>query len=418
MEPSKMPELIESDPSPSNHRSMANNFEESNSLPRKPDAQWGDSTASKQPSDEPPYYREPHRGRYQDTSRSIRHAHHSEMDIMGNGTHPLSRGTSSRKHSNNYHNNHTHRGYMEQQRHQKIRLKREPTRNCVSYLTGILHCYNVFLLVLGSGVLAVGVWLLVKDYNSREISAIVGSRLFEYLTYGLTAGGGAVAILAFCGCCGTMRQDKFVLGFYGSVLTIVILMLFTGFALGIMFRSELQEDLTEHFKTSIIKHYGVDVERNSFNRLVTDAWDAMQRTFQCCGAVGDEDSLFSWAIFKLHSDWYAVEMRDKQNRPYVPESCCVTGMSKLDCQGLGKIRRGFPVKGPGQSYVSEANDALLKKGCYDRALDYIENNSMYITIVAGAVPLLLIVGMIISFYLCCKVKNEDDDFEDGDEVEV
>lgn len=96
----------------------------------------------------------------------------------------------------------------------------------------------------------------------------------------------------------------------------------------------------------------------------------------------------------------------------------MTGMSKLDCQGLGKIKRGYPAMGPGQVYDEQANDALLTKGCYDRALDHIANNSMYITIVAGAVPLLLIVGMIISFYLCCKVKSEDDDDEEGDEVEV
>lgn len=67
--------------------------------------------------------------------------------------------------------------------------------------------------VIGCGVLGVGVWLLVKEYSSREITVLVDNRLFEYVTYGLTAGGGAVTILAFCGCCGTMRQDKLVLGF-------------------------------------------------------------------------------------------------------------------------------------------------------------------------------------------------------------
>lgn len=60
--------------------------------------------------------------------------------------------------------------------------------------------------------------MLVKDYSTREIAAIVDSRLFEYVTYALVAGGGTVAILAFCGCCGTMRQDKYVLGFVSTYI--------------------------------------------------------------------------------------------------------------------------------------------------------------------------------------------------------
>lgn len=39
----------------------------------------------------------------------------------------------------------------------------------------------------------------------------------------------------------------------------------------------------------------------------------------------------------------------------------MTGMSKLDCQGLGKIKRGYPAMGPGQVYDEQANDALLTK---------------------------------------------------------
>ena len=74
----------------------------------------------------------------------------------------------------------------------------------------------VFLLyfqILGCGVLGVGIWLLVKEFSTREMSAIMGSRLIEMITYGLIAGGGAATILAFCGCCGTMRQERCVLGF-------------------------------------------------------------------------------------------------------------------------------------------------------------------------------------------------------------
>ena len=62
-------------------------------------------------------------------------------------------------------------------------------------------------------------WLLVKEFNTREMSAIMGSRLVEMVTYGLIAGGGAATVLAFCGCCGTMKQERFVLGFVSTYIS-------------------------------------------------------------------------------------------------------------------------------------------------------------------------------------------------------
>lgn len=74
----------------------------------------------------------------------------------------------------------------------------------------------IILQVLGSGVVGSGIWLLVKDYNARELSALFNIFHLEYMAYFLTCGGGAVFVLAFCGCCGTMKKEKFVLGFVST----------------------------------------------------------------------------------------------------------------------------------------------------------------------------------------------------------
>ena len=84
------------------------------------------------------------------------------------------------------------------------------------FKTGIRYKQTFLFQILGCGVLGVGVWLLVKEFNTREMSAIMGSRLVEMVTYGLIAGGGAATVLAFCGCCGTMKQERFVLGFVST----------------------------------------------------------------------------------------------------------------------------------------------------------------------------------------------------------
>ena len=75
--------------------------------------------------------------------------------------------------------------------------------------------------LLGLGVLGVGIWLLVTEYSAREVSVLVGSNFFEIGTYLLIAGGGTIALMAFCGCCGTMREDRCVLAFV-SIRVLVI----------------------------------------------------------------------------------------------------------------------------------------------------------------------------------------------------
>ena len=77
--------------------------------------------------------------------------------------------------------------------------------------------------LLGLGVLGVGIWLLVTEYSAREVSVLVGSNFFEIGTYMLIAGGGTIALMAFCGCCGTMREDKCVLAFVSILQTCAFL---------------------------------------------------------------------------------------------------------------------------------------------------------------------------------------------------
>jgi len=66
---------------------------------------------------------------------------------------------------------------------------------------------------MGVGALGVGIWLLVTDFSAREWSVLIDSNKFEIGTYLILAGGGMIALLAFCGCCGTMREDRCILGF-------------------------------------------------------------------------------------------------------------------------------------------------------------------------------------------------------------
>lgn len=300
----------------------------------------------------------------------------------------------------------------------RVRKKETPHDQCISNLKTILQCYNVFILILGCAVLGIGVWLLVKEFSTREMSAIMGSRLVEMVTYGLIGGGGAATVLAFCGCCGTMKQERFVLGFYGVVLTLVLLTLCVGFGVSFIFRTEIEDGIKKRFETTIIKQYGVDITRNSTNKLITDAWDSMQRSLGCCGAWGDVNDDFSWGIYKQQSEWHKHYKPD--GKIYVPESCCIEGKSKILCQGDNEKYDGPPNYGPPNTEyrTHKDNPALHTNGCYDKALVYLEQHFVIITVATGSVPLLLLIGIVIAFYLCANVKDYDDDDDYDCEVEV
>ncbi|XP_069127011.1 tetraspanin-18B-like isoform X1 [Argopecten irradians] len=308
--------------------------------------------------------------------------------------------------------NHVDDGYLRHHSDHRIRTRRQDADAdvCFHCLRNALHCYNIVILIMGVGALAVGIWLLVTDFSAREVSVVIDSNLFEIGTYLILAGGGLIALLAFCGCCGTMREDRCILGFYGVVLVLVFMALIVGGVLAFMFRENMTSDFKEKLVVTIEKQYGYEIRTNTHNRLVTDAWDSIQRKLKCCGAYGNQSSDFSWAIYKGHSDWWA-KRPSGDKYPMVPDSCCVPDMEKEKCQGRVYIE-GPPNKGPPFKATHKENPHLYTTGCYDKVIDYMLQHSLILGAVAFAVPIFLIVGTIIAFCLCARVKKGDDDEED------
>lgn len=289
-----------------------------------------------------------------------------------------------------------------------VSSQREREDPCFTCLRTAVHCYNIVILLLGLAVLGVGIWLLVTEYSAREVSVLVGSNFFEIGTYMLIAGGGTIALMAFCGCCGTMREDRCVLAFYGIVLTMVLLALVTGSILAFVFRSELSDSIQARLVYTVTKQYGVDLRSSSENRLITDAWDSMQRSLQCCGAYGDIESPYAWAIYKGHSEW---KTQQSTLVPYVPDSCCADDKGKCTGSDPNPIN-GPPMKGPPMLKGYEQNEHLYTEGCYDKLVGHLESHSLILGGIGACVPLLLVIGIIVVFCMCAKVPKTDDDDED------
>ncbi|XP_076463119.1 uncharacterized protein LOC143295352 [Babylonia areolata] len=287
--------------------------------------------------------------------------------------------------------------------------RRQNDSPCTTCLRGTLHCYNVCILVVGCAVLGVGVWLLVTDFGARNVTTIVGNQMYEVTTYLLIAGGGAVALLAFCGCCGTIREDKCVLSFYGTTLAIVLIVLGVACGLAVFFRGTISEKIKNRMKNSLTMHYGVDVRTNLENRRITESWDALQRQLQCCGIAGNATSRDSWNYFSSSTEWNIREQKKKETKR-VPESCCAKGDMQL-CTGL-KLFNGPPMFYDSHlAKYREVNPYLYTTGCYDKLIEYLHTYSAVVSIVAAVVPLFLILGIVVSFCLCARVAGLSSDDE-------
>ncbi|KAH9515417.1 hypothetical protein Btru_014391 [Bulinus truncatus] len=292
--------------------------------------------------------------------------------------------------------------------------RRQHEDGCVTCLRGALHCYNVCILIIGCAALGIGIWLLVTDFGARKVTPIVGNQLYEVTTYLLIAGGGAVALLAFCGCCGTIREDKCVLSFYGTTLAIVLIVLGVACGLAFIFRSELALNIQIRMKDSLTLNYGVETRTNAENKRITDAWDAMQRQLECCGITGNVTSEEGFVFYSRSTLWSSTNIDSvsaEVQLKKVPESCCRSGDVKI-CTGEA------PFEGPPRFFkshiFSKTNPYLYTNGCYDKLIDYLMTYSAVVGVVAAIVPIFLIFGIVISFCLCSRVSG----YAHDDEVDL
>lgn len=261
-----------------------------------------------------------------------------------------------------------------------------------------LILFNIVFFLLGIAILAVGIYVLVDpkfqhfkniaSYDVVDVAAKNGVNL-SYIGYcgiAFCVFGGVMLLISFLGCCGALKHVRCLLGFYATILLIVLLAeigigIFSG-----VYSGQLKNLLAPQLKQNIIKEY---VGENN-KTIASIGWDTIMINFQCCGVNNSSD--FNDAI-----NW--------SGNGSIPKACCKFNKIPYNSWTSATVPTDF-VDPTCYTNPTPAN-SNMNIGCYDKIQNTINQYSTIIIGVAVGVGLTLLLGVIFGFHLCRRIGQDD-----------
>ncbi|XP_013776189.1 CD151 antigen-like [Limulus polyphemus] len=221
---------------------------------------------------------------------------------------------------------------------------------------------NLLILIGGIVVFSIGVWTLA---DKAFMESLLGSNLYVSSAAILIATGVIVIIIAFLGCMGAFKEIKCMLLTFFIILFMIFITMLVGGILGYVFRNEVDEHMhSEMLKT--VKQYMNDTP-------VTEAWDAVQEKFECCGMIPGEDT--SHQPYKI---WMDMNHNFKMTGPQVPSSCCKSKALLSQCQR------------------NPSEETTWMKGCYEELKEFVKRHAIIVGGIGIGISCVLILGMVFS----------------------
>ncbi|CAB1424347.1 unnamed protein product [Pleuronectes platessa] len=150
--------------------------------------------------------------------------------------------------------------------------KVEGGMKCVKYL---LFVFNFTFWLMGSFVLAVGLWL---RFDPETVSLLNGDKApdtFFIGVYILIGAGSLVMLVGFFGCCGAVRESQCLLGSFFACLLIIFGAEVAAGVFGFLNKDKIIEDVQTFYSTT----YNED---NNSTLIVS-----YQKILNCCGTSAD-----------------------------------------------------------------------------------------------------------------------------------
>ncbi|XP_016369158.1 CD9 antigen [Sinocyclocheilus rhinocerous] len=153
--------------------------------------------------------------------------------------------------------------------------KVEGGMKCVKYL---LFVFNFIFWLMGSLVLAVGLWLRL-DPNTVSLLEEGGPDTFFIGVYILIAAGGLVMLVGFFGCCGAVRESQCLLGLFFACLLVIFGAEVAAGVFGFLNKDEIIKEIKQFYDESA---------GNNGNNATVQSYHII---LNCCGSPSTQSSL-------------------------------------------------------------------------------------------------------------------------------
>ncbi|KAI1296512.1 Antigen -like protein [Halotydeus destructor] len=276
----------------------------------------------------------------------------------------------------------------------------------------LLVIFNAIFWASGVIIFSIGLFFLVEDERTLLFKLFADEStsyaLIQYLAWAFVALGSAIFIIGLCGCCGALKESKWLLIMYFIFLLITFAAELTVGILGVVFQEKVVAGLKLELTDKIKKEYGLTsaltaavdlaqsrVSSNCSTRSVTNVLNQ----FECCGIDGPDD--YSFSVWKLQN----LGGPDSN----VSKTCCLL-MNMKEEQAYVNPR-------PINNELCQSNDIkynLLYRhqhGCLAKLEHFIRNESLVFIILGCGLAGISVFGIVISLCLCRAVTLDETDEE-------
>ncbi|CAG0885772.1 unnamed protein product [Cyprideis torosa] len=251
---------------------------------------------------------------------------------------------------------------------------KETMTKLVKYL---VFAFNLLFVIAGLAVLIVGI-VIRAAYN--EYFEFVPDGIFTTPRI-LIAVGLITFVVAFFGCCGAIRDSRWMLFIFMVALGFLFILEFSAAIAAYVMKGSISESIKNKMDSSM------DNFDKEGKEGVTRTWDALQADMHCCG-VDNEVGFLDWGT--------RFNFTNTSPNVTVPSSCCMKVSNDVE-EGVCPM----PEEGSFVVTISQkdAGEDLWKIGCYEKLAKGMKENVGAVAGAALAVALVEIVGIVLSYLL-------------------
>merc|ERR1711884_472287 len=224
--------------------------------------------------------------------------------------------------------------------------------------------------ILGCGLAFVTAGAVVKVYLTEYESFVEGQVVATSIV--LIVAGVCVCLVGFMGCCGACMGNSCMLKTYGILLTVLLIAEIGVGIAAFVYKGQVEDSLKSEMAKLIPDYNNAATDAD---HVITDAWDALQQNFECCGVSN-------------YTDWKSNANMTNQD---VPDSCCIQEVTGC---GKGQLVAASPTK-------------IYTKGCVESFKTQLEDHIEIVGGVGIGICVLQLIAIIVSFWVGKKMAEDN-----------